>query len=116
MLDIVVVVLTAIYMAICHFTAFHEDKAADSNAVNSLLNDDDVKTSLLEPLYYTFKTKSNRFKSAKFGMLDEVSDHVRSLSGESVLHYLLWSIMMLILVAEFCIFSSSLIDAKLPWA
>lgn len=116
MLDIVVVVLTAIYMAICHFTAFHEDKAADSNAVNSLLNDDDVKTSLLEPLYYTFKTKSNRFKSAKFGMLDEVSDHVRSLSGESVMHYVLWSIMMLLLVLEFIIFSSSLVDAKLPWA
>jgi len=115
LLNIVVVALTAIYMAVCHFTAFHEDKAADADAVNNLLNNDDVKTSLLEPLYYTFKTKSNRFKSAKFGMLDEVSDHVRSLSGESVMHYVLWSIMMLILVAEFCIFSSSLLDVKLPW-
>lgn len=113
-LDIVVVALTAIYMAICHFTAFHEDKAADANAVKELLNNDDVKTSLIEPLYYTFKTKSNRFKSTKFGMLDEISDHVRSLSGESVMHYVLWSILALILVLEFCIFSSSLFDANFP--
>ena len=114
LLDFAVVALTAIYVAICHFTAFREDKIADTDTMKNLLNDNDVKTSLLEPLYYTFKTKSNRFKSIKFGMLEELSDHVRSLSGESVMHYVMWSIMMLILVLEFCIFSSSLLDANLP--
>ncbi len=114
LLNIVVVGLTAVYMAICHFTAFHEDKAADADAVNHLLNNEDVKTSLIEPLYYTFKTKSNRYKSTKFSMLDEVSDHVRSLAGESVMHYVLWTVMALLLVLEFIIFSSSLLDAELP--
>jgi hypothetical protein len=114
LLNYAVVAITALYMLICHFTAFHEDKATDADTVKNLLNNDDVKTSLLEPLYYTFKTKSNRYKSTKFGMLDEVSDHVNSMSGESVMHYVLWSVMAFILVAEFCIFSSSLFDAKLP--
>lgn len=114
LLNLVVVALTAVYVAVCHFTAFRDDKTADADTLKNLLSDDDVKTSLLEPLYYTFKTKSNRYKSTKFGVLNEVSDQVRSLSGESVIHYVLWSAMMLILVLEFCIFSSHLFDAKLP--
>jgi hypothetical protein len=114
LLNLVVVALTAVYVAVCHFTAFRDDKTADAGALKNLLSDDDVKTSLLEPLYYTFKTKSNRYKSTKFGVLNEVNDYVRSLSGESVIHYVLWSAMMLILVLEFCIFSSHLFDAKLP--
>ena len=73
-----------------------------------------MKSSLLEPLYYTFKTRSQRYKGTKFGMLDELSDHVKSLSGESVMHYVLWSMMVLVLVLEFCLFSGKLLDAPLP--
>lgn len=114
MLNLTAVGLTVVYALICHFTAFREGHSAENDAVNHLLKDDDVKSSLLEPLYYTFKTKSQRYKSSKFGLLDEVSDQVNSMSGESVIHYVLWSLLVLVLVAEFCLFSSQLLDLPLP--
>ena len=110
-----IVLLTLIYMVVCHFTAFKEGHSANSDLVKDLLNNDDVKSTLLEPLYYTFKTKSQRYKSTKSGMLDEISDQVNSMSGESVLHYVLWCIMALVLVLDFCIFSAKLLDVGLPF-
>lgn len=114
MLNYTAVGLTLMYMLICHFTAFREGHTADADAVNTLLKSDDVKSSLLEPLYYTFKVKTQRYKSTKFGLLDEVSDQVNSMSGESVMHYVLWSLLVLVLVLEFCIFSQHILDVALP--
>ena len=111
----VVVAITVVYMTICHFTAFKEYRTADSTTIVDILKSEDVKSSLLEPLYYTFKTKSHRYKSTKFGLLDELSDQVQSLSGESILHYVIWSIMALVFVLEFCVFSRYLINAALPF-
>ena len=113
-LNYVVVMITLVYMAICHFTAFRENISSDTEELQSLLKNDDIKSSLIEPLYYTFKTKSHHYKSSKFSLLDEMSDHVNSLSGESVMHYVLWSLLAFILVLEFCLFSSSILDVNLP--
>lgn len=112
--NIVVVGITIVYMLICHFTSYREEQMADSNAIKDVLKSEDVKSSLLEPLYYTFKTRSQRFKSSKFGLLDEVSDQVNSSAGESVIHYILWSILTLLFVAEFALFSPRLLDMTLP--
>lgn len=111
-----IVALTLIYMLICQLTAFRENKATNSDLIKDLLNNDDVKSTLLEPLYYTFKTKSHRYKSTKFGMLDEISDTVNSMSGESVMHYVMWCIMALVLVMEFVIFSPKFADVNLPFS
>ena len=112
--DIVVVGITIVYMLICHFTSYREEQMADSKAIKDVLKSEDIKSSLLEPLYYTFKTRSQRFKSSKFGLLDEVSDQVNSSAGESVIHYILWSILALLFVAEFTLFSPRLLDMNLP--
>ena len=111
--NIGIVVMTAIYMLICHMTDFRGDEKADNKLINEVL-DDDIQSSLLEPLYYTFKTKSFKYKGSKFGMLDDMSDQVRSISGESVLHYLLWCLMVLLLVAEFVMFSPTLMNVRNP--
>ena len=57
-----------------------------------------------------FKQKSYRFKGSKFGLLDDVSNQVRSISGESVIHYILWSLMVGLLVAELVVFSPNLLN------
>jgi len=80
----------------------------------SEIMDDDVKSTLLEPLYYTFKEKKYKFKGSNFGLLDDVTNQVRSLSGESVLHYILWSALVGILLLELILFSSSLLNVKNP--
>ena len=68
----------------------------------------------MEPLFYTFKTKSYRFKSSKFGLLDDVAEQVKSISGESVLHYILWSILAGVMVLQFIAFSPKLLNMSNP--
>ena len=100
-------------MLVCHLTDFRGDQKADSKLISEVL-DNDIKSMLLEPLYYTFKTKSYKFNGSKFGLLNDVTDQVRSISGESVLHYILWSMLALIFVLDFIIFSPSLLNVSNP--
>lgn len=108
-----VIVLTLIYMAICHVTDFRSDTKGDNQLINEVM-EDDIKSTMLEPLYYTFKQKSFKFKGSKFGMLDDVTNQVRSISGESVLHYILWSAMVCMLVLEMIVFSPKLLNYNNP--
>lgn len=114
MFNIAIVLMTFVYMLICHLTDFRGDQKADNKLINEVF-DDDIKSSLLEPLYYTFKTKSYKYKGSKFAVLDDVTDQIRSISGESVIHYILWSVLVAVLVAEFIIFSPSLMNVRNPY-
>ena len=111
--NVAIILITLAYMLVCHLTDFRGDEKADSKLISEVL-DNDVKSTLLEPLYYTFKTKSYKFNGSKFGMLNDVTDQVRSISGESVLHYVLWSILALIFVLNFILFSPSLLNVSNP--
>ncbi len=111
--NVAIILITLAYMLVCHLTDFRGDEKADSKLISEVL-DNDVKSTLIEPLYYTFKTKSYKFNGSKFGMLNDVTDQVRSISGESVLHYVLWSLLALIFVLNFIIFSSSLLNVSNP--
>lgn len=107
------IIITLIYMAVCHVTDFRSDTKGDNQLINEVM-EDDIKSTLLEPLYYTFKQKSFKFKGSKFGMLDDVTNQVRSISGESVVHYILWSAMVCILIMEMIVFSPKLLNCKNP--
>jgi hypothetical protein len=74
----------------------------------------DVKTTLMEPLVYTFKQKSYRFKGSKFALLDDVANQVRSISGESVLHYKVWTLMVALVLLEMVLFNPRLLNYKIP--
>ena len=98
-------------MLICHLTGYRGDRKSDSQLINEVMGDD-IKSQLIEPLYYTFKQKSFKFKGSKFNMLDDVTNQVRTISGESVLHYILWSLMFVMLVGEMIILSPSLLGKQ----
>ena len=108
-----VVVISLAYVAVCYFTDFKKDSKDDNQLVNSILTDD-IKSELLEPLYYTFKTKSYRYKSSKFGLLDDVQNQVHSVAGESVLHYMMWSALVAVMILEMVIFSPKLMNVSNP--
>ena len=112
--NLTIVLLTLVYMLVCHLTDFRGDEKADNKLINEVM-EDDIQSRLIEPLYYTFKTKSFRFKGSKFGLLEDVSNQVRSISGESVLHYILWSLLVAALIAEFVVFSPSLMNIRNPY-
>jgi hypothetical protein len=82
--------------------------------IREILGANDISTALLEPLYYTFKTKSYRYKSTKFGLLDDISNQTRSLSGENIIHYVLWALLVSVFVAEFCVFCSHMMNKRPP--
>ena len=111
--NLTVIAISLVYMLICHLTDFRGDQKADNKLISEVL-DNDIKSTLLEPLFYTFKTRSYKFKGSKFGLLDDVTDQVRSISGESVLHYVLWSILAFIFVLDFIIYSPSLLNVSNP--
>ena len=111
--NLAIVAITLVYILVCHLTDFRGDQKADNKLITEVL-DNDIKSTLLEPLYYTFKTRSYKFKGSKFGLLNDVTDQVRSISGESVLHYVLWSLLALIFVLNFIIFSPSLMNVSNP--
>lgn len=108
-----IIMMTLIYVVICHFTDFRSDRKDDREMINSMLSDD-IKSELLEPLYYTFKTKSYRYKSSKFGVLDDIQNQVKSVAGESVLHYMLWSALVAVLILEMLIYSPKLMNVGNP--
>ena len=108
-----IIVITLIYMLICHLTDHHGDSKADKQLINEVM-EDDIKSTLIEPLFYTFKQKSFKFKGSKFNMLDDVTNQVRSISGESVLHYIIWSMMIGVILLEMVVFSPKLLNKNLP--
>lgn len=95
----VVLLLSAIYVLVCHLTD-NSKVTADDKAFIADVMDDDMKSSLLEPLYYTFKTRSSRFKGSKFGVLDDVKNRLRAVSGDLVIHYALWSLLALVVLID----------------
>lgn len=105
MFHYVVAALAVVYAGIALLTDFSRDQHRDNKFIDDVLSNQDVRSTLLDPLYYTFKTRSQRYKASNFGLLDEVEDQTHSLSGELVIHYLLWSLTALVLILELCLFS-----------
>lgn len=92
-------------MVICHFSENRSDKTLDREFINEVI-DDDVKSLLLEPLYYTFKTKSYKFNGSKFSVLEDIENQFTTVASESVIHYVMWTIMIVALIAELLVYNS----------
>ncbi len=103
MFHIAVLAITAVYIAISYFTDMARNRKNDAEQLAQMLKQDDVKSSLIEPLYYTFKTRSKRYKASRFSLLDELADHVKSMSGESVIHYMLWTLTVVVMIIDLCL-------------
>ena len=111
---VVMALLAVAYVLLGIFTDFSRDNKNNKSMINEVLFSDDVNSSLMEPLYYTFKLKSHRYKSSKFGLLDNIAEQVKSFSGESILHYILWAVLAFVMVAQFCMFSPKLLNMNNP--
>ena len=108
-----VLLITAIYVLISYFTDNRKEGAEDKALVAEVM-DDDMKSSLLEPLFYTFKTRSSHFNSSKFGLLDDVKNQVKSVSNDSVIHYALWSLLALVVLLEMILYNPNLLNIANP--
>lgn len=100
-----VVVITLLYMVICHSSENRSGNEFDRELINDVV-DDDVKSLLIEPLFYTFKTKSYKFKGSKFSVLEDVENQFTTVASESVIHYAMWSLMIVLLLAEMFMYNN----------
>lgn len=98
-----VVVISLLYMAACYFSENRSDKAFDKEQISEII-DDDVKSLLLEPLFYTFKTKAYKFKGSKFSVLEDVENQFSAVANESVLHYIMWTLMVASVLGQLLIY------------
>lgn len=108
-----IIAFTLIYMAVCYLSSFKGDSKTDRQMIDSVL-EDDVKSTLLEPLHYTFKQRSFRFKGTKFGLLDDATNQIESYQGETVVHYMLWSVLVVLMLGELTLFSPKLLNVDNP--
>lgn len=109
----IIVGFTLISIVIHHVMELRRERREDVKLMNQVI-DDDIKSNLIEPLYYTFKTKSFKYKGAKFGVLDEIQDRLKGVSNESVLHNFLWTLLMVLLVLEMVMFHPRLLNVRVP--
>lgn len=75
---------------------------------------EDINTSLLEPLNYAFKAKTEKFNGSNFGALDDAINMVRSTSTESVTHYVLCTCFMAVFVLQFVMFHPKMLNMDVP--
>ena len=92
-------------MVICHFSENRSAKTFDKEFINEVI-DDDVKSLLLEPLYYTFKTKAYKFNGSKFSVLEDVENQFTTVASESFIHYVMWTVMIVALIIELLVYNS----------
>lgn len=74
----------------------------------------DVNTQLIEPLIYTFKSHTLKYKSSKFNLMEDIAMEVSSAEGELTLHYTSWIIFFAIFIVTFVLYHPSLMDRWLP--
>ncbi len=108
-----IVVFTILYVVIGLFSD-HSKANKDVGDLNEYLENDDIKTSLLEPLYYTFKTKSANYKGSKFGALEDITNQVTSTTGVSIIHYKMWITFIIVIILELVLFSPKLANVPNP--
>src|SRR5574344_3318 len=108
-----IILFTLIYTAICYFTDYSRDRKGDNKLINQVM-DNDIKSTLLEPLYYTFKQKSYRYKGSKFGLFEDVQNQIHSVAVESVIHYIMWCFLIGAFLMEMIVFSPHLMNVKNP--
>ena len=113
--EFVVTAITVAYMAIWFASGYHGDRCGDKSLLADVL-DGDVKSNLIEPLYYTFKTKSFRFKGTKFNLLDGVRDRLRSISNEMAVRHVVWCLLVGTVILEMVLFHPRLANMKAPEA
>ena len=106
---IVVAIFSVVYIIVCYLTDFKRSQNMDPAMLDQVLKNQDIRSQLLDPLYYTFKTRSQRYKPSSFSLLDDVADQVRSMSGETVVHYILWTVFALVMIAGLSILSPKLL-------
>lgn len=68
------------------------------------------ESALNEMLYYTFRSRTFKFKGSNFGVMDDAVGEARSNSTEKIIHCVMWSLVPAFLILALVWFHSRLLD------
>lgn len=75
---------------------------------------ENIQTSLIDPLYYTYKQKSYRFRGSNYRELEDTVGVMNALKVETTIHYVESILLLLLLFVLFVTFHASLLDMGIP--
>lgn len=108
-----VIVITFIYIWVGRMSNADKLAKQDKQTILDILEDNE-KTALVEPLYYTFKSRSNKFKGSKFNVLDDVEQRIGFSNISRSLHYLYLGLAVTILILEMMLYNRNLLNLDAP--
>lgn len=97
------VLIAAIYAVLCHLTGRVLEAKEDDKLIETLTagkSEEDVQTALIDPLYYTFRVKNDRFTGSNYSTLDSAEDRLRDIGGEITIHYALATLLPVAIIIE----------------
>ncbi|MCF0196960.1 MAG: hypothetical protein HUK03_06995, partial [Bacteroidaceae bacterium] len=109
----VVLVMSIIYIWFALRECMPKPAALVGDEVNDVFQVDENKA-LIERLFYTFKTKSFKFKGSNFGALDDMVGEANAARYESELTCTLWGVLLAILILVFVVFHPSFMNIPSP--
>lgn len=107
----VVVIITIAYAAIAVYTDYHKGKQ-DRNEDLAQATTHSEQNDLVEPLYYALCSKSMSYHSPRQAIIEDLNDSLSSMAGENVLHYKLWTFMMIIIIVLMVLFNKDLVGIE----
>ena len=104
--------LVLFYMLLALLFGFKESTLR-FRSLNTLCRTD-LKQSLIEPLYFAFKTTAPKFRGTNFGTLEDNVEVIRIARRGVVAHYVLLSLLVCGIIAIYFSFHPALMDMKIP--
>lgn len=97
------VLIVAIYTTLCHLTGRALEAKEDDKLIETLTSnksEEDLQAVLIDPLYYTFRVKNDRFTGSNYSALDSAEDRLRDIGGEITIHYAAATLLPIAIIAE----------------
>lgn len=104
--------LTILYIIIAFITGLMRSTIKVRNL--KPLCEEKVEMSLMEPLYFTYKTSVSKFRGSDYGALEDAIEVVRNTKRELRTHYLLWSMLVAIFIVLFVCYHPQFLGIEQP--
>ena len=78
------------------------------------LMQENIHSTLLDPLYFTYRQRSSQFKGSTYKTLEDAIAVMNATRVELFVHYLLWIGLVLVLTLLFVAFHADLFDVEVP--
>ncbi len=78
------------------------------------LMQENINSTLLDPLYFTYRQRASQFKGSAYKTLEDAMAVMNATRVELFVHYLLWIALMLVLTLLFVCFHADLFDLDVP--